>query len=186
MSQQWQPPQQPQQAWQQQPSRYPAPGPGPRPPRRRDPGTVIAFVIGGAIAVIVVIAVVAASHHGSPRPSAGAAGAAAPPAASSPAAPAQASKVTFVVTGSPAQVTYGDTGSNAQGSVPMRETMPLGNPLYYSINAQLNGSGKVSCQIIIGGKVISFATASGGYNIAMCEASKDPLTGQWKDTTKGI
>jgi hypothetical protein len=112
-----------------------------------------------------------------------------PPATSSaPAAaptPAVQHTVTFVVTGAAdADVNYGQAGSTIQGHAPMSVSQPLGNPLYYSISAQLQGDGQVSCEIQIDGKAISQATASGGYNIAMCEISKDLFNGQWKDANK--
>lgn len=37
-------------------------------------------------------------------------------------------------------------------------------------------------QIKVNGKVVSKATATGGYNIAQCEVSKDPINGGWVDT----
>ena len=60
--------------------------------------------------------------------------------------------------------------------------IPASAPLYYSINAQLQGAGSVSCKIEVGGTVISSSTATGGYNIASCEISQDPLSGRWTDT----
>jgi hypothetical protein len=114
---------------------------------------------------------------------------AAAPVASKAAAPKKAATpdtVTYIVTGSAsADVQYGTAGSTAQGHVPLKVTKKLGNPLYYSISAQLQGSGKVTCKIEVNGKAISTATASGGYNIAMCEMSKDPLSGDWTDTNQG-
>jgi lambda repressor-like predicted transcriptional regulator len=88
--------------------------------------------------------------------------------------------ITYVVTGSPADVTYGPAGSNLSGSVPMSVTTPLGSPAYYSIDAQLNGDGEVQCEIQVNGQVISSGTATGSYNIASCEISQDPITGQWQ------
>ena len=64
----------------------------------------------------------------------------------------------------------------------MQVTKPLGTPLYYSVTAQLQGGGSVSCKIEVDGKVISQSTATGGYNIASCEISQDPLSGNWTDT----
>lgn len=90
--------------------------------------------------------------------------------------------VTYVVRGSSADVTYGPEGSNFSGSVPMRVTKHLGHPQYYAISAQLNGAGSVTCKILVDGKVISKATATGGYNIADCEISPDPFSGKWEDT----
>jgi lambda repressor-like predicted transcriptional regulator len=88
--------------------------------------------------------------------------------------------ITYVVTGSSADVTYGPAGSNLSGSVPMSVTAPLGSPAFYSIDAQLNGNGEVQCEIEINGQVISSGTATGSYNIASCEISQDPITGQWQ------
>jgi hypothetical protein len=167
----------PQQQWPQ----YPPPGHRP-PPRKRATGKIIAAIIGGL--VLLVIAVAAASHAGktaSPASSASVPAFSAP-AAAAPAKPAAAGTVEFVVTGSPAQVTYGPAGTSVNGKVPMHDKHPLGNPLYYSISAQLNGGGQVTCEIKVNGTVISQAVASGGYNIAMCEVSKDPVSGQWTAT----
>ena len=108
----------------------------------------------------------------------GAAGAAQPQSAA-------AGTVTYVVTGSTADVQYGPAGSNDQGQVPMNVTKPLGSPVYYSITAQLQGGGQVACKLEVNGKTISSSTASGGYNIATCEISQDPLSGNWTDTNQG-
>lgn len=92
----------------------------------------------------------------------------------------QPDTVTYVVTGSSsASVIYGPAGSGSQGQAPMEITKPLGSPLYYSITAQLLGSGSVSCQLDVEGQVISQSTASGGYNIALCEIVD--VGGQWTD-----
>jgi len=205
-------PQDPQQPWrqdqpyyqgqQQQYQQYPPPGyppqgqpwgqpPGrpPRPPRRT--GRKILIGIASAFALIIVIGIISAAAGGgkavpktAQTPAAQAATAA--PAAtrsSAPARPAAGPKVTYVVTGTPgADVTYGPAGSSLSGHSPMRVTRKLGHALYYSIQAQLQGSGEVTVKILIGGKVISRAVASGGYNIAMAEISQNPLTGKWEDT----
>lgn len=180
---------------QQQPPQYQQPGPAPQyppqgrrqPPRRKGgKGKVVAGIIGGTVLLIVVISV--AASHGSPQAPAAtgttppAPSQAAPP--SSHAAAAAPATVTYVVTGSSADVTYGPAGSSLSGSVPMRKTDKLGSKpaAYYSIDAQLSGGGKVTCEIMISGKVISKATATGGYNIASCEISQDPFSGQWQDT----
>lgn len=105
----------------------------------------------------------------------------APSTATATQAPA-AETVTFEVSGSDAQVTYGPAGSDTSGTVPMKVTEQLGDPVYYALTAQLQGGGTVSCEIEVGGKVISRATASGGYNIASCEISPDPVNGGWEDT----
>lgn len=167
-----------------QPPQYP-PGPGHRlPPRKRRGRKIAAAITGGFVLLIVVIAVAANSGgKGSPASgsSSGATAAGAP--ATFLAAKAGAATVTYVVTGSPADVTYGPAGSSLSGSVPMRKTEKLGSKpaAYYSIDAQLSGSGKVTCEVLVSGKVISKASASGEFNIASCEVTQDPFSGQWQD-----
>jgi hypothetical protein len=176
--------------WQQPPPQYPPPGPPRHPaPRRRKRSkarTIAWAVIGSFFGIIVIIIAVSAATS----PQAPPAATGAPLATSAPPQPttaAVAATVTYVVTGSTADVTYGPAGSDATGSVPMRKTVtiPASAPLYYSISAQLQGSGTVSCEILVGGTVVSKSTASGGYNIAQCEISQDPLSGKWTDTNGG-
>lgn len=93
-----------------------------------------------------------------------------------------AQTVTYVVTGSYADVTYGPSGSDNQGTVPMSVTQPLGSPQYYAINAQLQGGGSVSCQIKVDSVTIASASASGGYNIADCEIDQNSTVGSWENT----
>ena len=73
-------------------------------------------------------------------------------------------------------------GSSLNGTVPMRVTLPLGHPQYYSISAQLNVPGRSCAKILVDGKVISVAHATGAYNIADCEIDQNPLSGTWEDT----
>src|SRR6516165_800260 len=54
-------------------------------------------------------------------------------------------QVTYVVTGSAAHVTYGPSGANFEGTGPLSVSQPLGQPQFYSINAQLTGGGSVTC-----------------------------------------
>jgi hypothetical protein len=89
-------------------------------------------------------------------------------------------KITYVVTGSAADVTYGPSGSDLQGHVPMRVTRKLKHPQYYSISAQLQGSGAVTCKILINGKVIDKARATGSFNIASCEIIQDVFGSKWE------
>jgi hypothetical protein len=94
--------------------------------------------------------------------------------------------VSYVVTGSPgASVTYGPSGSDFTGSVPMSVAAKLGSPSYYAINAQLQGSGQVTCKLKVDGVTISSATASGGFNIAGCEISQDATTSSWVNDNSG-
>jgi hypothetical protein len=185
-----------QQQWQQPPPGFPPPGPPGAPPRNPAPrkkgngGKIAGGIIGGLVLVFVIIAV--ASHGSTPTSSvpvatgapATSAAAAAAPAPATTTTGAAASTITYVVTGSSsAQVTYGPAGSNYTGSSPMRKTstIPASAPAYYSIDAQLQGGGSVSCEILVGGTIVSKGTASGGYQIATCEISQDPFSGQWQD-----
>ncbi len=94
--------------------------------------------------------------------------------------------VTYIVRGTAgAQVTYGPSGSDYNGTVPMRVTARLGDPEYYAINAQLQGYGTVRCSIEVDGIPLSTATASGGYNIADCEIGQDPVTSLWENDNTG-
>jgi hypothetical protein len=91
--------------------------------------------------------------------------------------------VEYIVTGTKggAQVTYGPAGSDFNGHVPMHVIRKLHNPAWYAITAQLQGGGHVKCEIKVNGKTISTGTARGGFNIAMCEISKNPITGKWEN-----
>jgi hypothetical protein len=60
--------------------------------------------------------------------------------------------------------------------------IPAHPAAYYSIDAQLSGGGSVTCEILVSGKVISKSTATGSYNIASCEITQDPFSGNWSDT----
>lgn len=126
---------------------------------------------GIAVAAVVVaagIAVAAVSAHGS-SPQDG-----------------SAHTVTYVTSGNTADanVTYGPAGSTVQGGVPMQASSQLGTATYYAINAQLQGDGTVSCQILIDGTAVSSASASGGYDLARCEIIRDP-SGNWIDANSG-
>lgn len=62
----------------------------------------------------------------------------------------------------------------------MHVTARLRNPLYYTITAQLQGSGAVTCRIEVNGKTIARSQATGGYNIATCQIGKGLLSGKWQ------
>jgi hypothetical protein len=102
-----------------------------------------------------------------------------------PTTPPKPDTVTYVVTGSASDITYGPAGTSLSGDVPLKVTKPLGHPSYYSISAQLQGSGHVTCKIEVNGKVISQAEAAGSYNIAMCEIVQDFLSDDWVDANAG-
>ena len=92
-------------------------------------------------------------------------------------------QVTYVATGSSADVTYGPAGSGYQGSAPLTVTKPLvGNPQFYSISAQLKNGGTVTCAIKVDGVTIVSASASGSTNVAHCAMDQD-LNGSWEVTS---
>jgi uncharacterized protein DUF732 len=98
--------------------------------------------------------------------------------------PAQSTpqQVTYVVTGSAAHVTYGPSGSNFEGTGPLSVSQPLGQPQFYSINAQLTGGGTVTCLLKVDGVTIVSNSASGNGNIASCQMDQN-LNGSWEPTT---
>lgn len=187
-------------AWAQQPAPPVTWGaPTPQPPKRSHRARNVILGVVGAVIVIGIIG--AATGGGSKKnddnkaaaPSATATTdqpAAAP--STKPAAPAPKKTTTkpkpkapdtveYIVIGSPAEVTYGPAGSSLSGHSGMHISKKLGHPSYYSISAQLSGSGKVTCEIKVKGKVVSHATATGSYNIAMCEIVQDPIGDGWTD-----
>lgn len=141
-------------------------------------GTAVTALGAGALVLML------AACHASTSSSAPPAATSAPATAAATPSPAPArvpQTVTYVVTGSgPADVTYGPAGTADTGSVPMRVTARLGSPAYYVVQAQLQGGGTVACKIKVDGHVVSAGSAAGGYNIAQCEISRDPLTGAWQ------
>jgi hypothetical protein len=92
-------------------------------------------------------------------------------------------EVTYVATGSSADVTYGPSGSGYQGAVPLTVTKQLvGNPQFYSMSVQLKSGGTVTCQIKVDGVTIVSASASGSTNVASCAMNQD-LNGSWQETS---
>ncbi|TKA13186.1 hypothetical protein [Actinacidiphila oryziradicis] len=181
--------------WGQPPAGPGAPVPGGPQPKKGRGKTVAIFA--GSFFVVLIVVVSArgggtdtktASPAASPASSAPAettasaaeaATKAAKPAATNP--KPKPNTIAYVVTGSSgADVMYGPSGSSFTGHSPMSVTKPLGHPQYYSITAQLQGSGKVTCELLVNGKVMSKGTASGGYNIATCEIVDD-FSGNWVD-----
>ena len=94
--------------------------------------------------------------------------------------------LTYRVTGTPGvAVTYGSAGSTFTGQGPLHVTTTLGGALHYSVTAWLQGSGSVTCEILIGSRVISKSVATGGHSFASCGISRNPVTGKWHDAGGG-
>jgi len=77
-----------------------------------------------------------------------------------------AQTVTFEAKGSPATVLYGRYGAEAIGRVPMDVTRPMTVETLYEITARLRGKGRVTVEILFGGRVVGKGTAVGGHAVA--------------------
>jgi hypothetical protein len=114
--------------------------------------------------------------------------------------PAPVTKVTFVVTGwGNPSITYGSDSDNRDGGgtlgqlgdgngLPWTRTMTFsGDAMYYSLSAQLEGAGDISCKIVVSGPgdaplTVSHGHASGGYNICSAQAAPSDSTGtSWQN-----
>lgn len=153
-----------------------------RPPKKKHHivRNVFLTIVGGFVLLIVIIVSATAGSSHTPTPTPSATGAP-PAAAAAKAAPKPAQdKVTFVVTGSDADVTYGQGGSEYQGHSPMSVTWKANPNDTYSIDATLNGSGSVAVKIEVNGKEISSGTATGEYQDASAAISQS-FGGHWED-----
>lgn len=133
----------------------------------------------GGCLIIVILATVFATNKGTP-----------PTTYTSPRAGASHSAgtatVTYFCTGSApdgVDITYGPEGSNYSASaLPFTKTMPIpANTQYMSTQAQLQGSGSVTCSTTTnsnGQLVRQSGTASGGYNLASAELCES-YDGTW-------
>jgi hypothetical protein len=173
----------------------------PRPPKKHRGLKITGGIVGAIVVISVISSIAGGGKKNDDKPAAAPAATAsatqadtdsqpaAEPATKAAAAPKKTKAkpkpppdtVEYIVTGSRAEVTYGPAGSSLSGHSPMTVKKPLGHPTFYSVTAQLSGSGKVTCKIEIKGKVISQATATGSYNLAMCEVMQDPMGDGWID-----
>ena len=108
--------------------------------------------------------------------------------------PATPTKVEFVVSGSAPEgidITYGPSGSNFAGPSTLDGTARMSVPFdanadYYSMNAQLQGDGSITCKIVVTGPgdaplTASHGAASGSYNICTAQATSDDGGQTWQD-----
>ncbi len=108
--------------------------------------------------------------------------------------------VTFTVTGwGDPSITYGSDSDNRDGggtlgqlgdgnALPWTRSLPFsGDASYYSVNAQLEGAGDISCKIVVSGPgdnpaTVSSGHASGGYSICAAQAAPSDSTGlSWQN-----
>jgi hypothetical protein len=106
-----------------------------------------------------------------------------------------ATTVTFTVTGwGNPSITYGSDSDNRDGggqlgemgdgnALPWTRSVKFsGDAMYYSVSAQLEGSGDISCKIVVTGPgddplTVASGHASGSYNICSAQAAPDNADG---------
>ena len=181
-------PQQPQPGWGQQPYGQP---PFPQPPKKSGAGKIIGIGCLGIIGLFVLIAIagaLASSGSGSKKPSSSNAVRPAASPSTSPTKQAAQKTVVFKVWGTapagalgPLDITYGSDTDNRKGTFDngtFEATLPLNkNAMYYTVSAQLQGSGDIDCSVTVDGKTKK-GHASGGYNICDAQLSSG-LLGGW-------
>ncbi|GAQ50963.1 hypothetical protein [Streptomyces acidiscabies] len=167
----------------------------PQPPKKRSVGKTIGIGCGGAFGLLVVLGIVGALVSGGDDKESS--GTKVTPTTSRVERPATDAKpktehkpktVVLKVWGTapagalgPMNITYGSDNDTRQGTFKNGEfttTLPLHNDaLYYTITAQLQGSGDINCSVTITDHTEK-AHASGGYNICHAQANKG-IFGGW-------
>lgn len=112
-------------------------------------------------------------------------GGSASPAGSGPAqsSAASAGTVTYLIRGTASADSYAEFGPDLDilhHRVPMRLTQRLADASFYNLTAYLQTSGRVTCEILVNGRVIARGRASGSFVTCSLEISEDPFTGRWQ------
>ena len=152
---------------------------------RTIPGKILAAIC-GIVLLLVVIAVAQGASKAS-LSSDSASGSSATAVATPASAKVTTHTIKFVVTGSPADVTYGHGGTSTHGTVPMKVTEPLlGSATDYTLTAVLgDAGGVVKVKIYIDGKLIAHAKATGVFQSAEAVVGRNMFTGQWENGLGG-
>lgn len=156
---------------------------------RTVPGKILAAICG--IVLLLVIVAVAQGASKTSLSSASTSSTTPDSSATTVATPAAAKStkhtIKFVVTGSPADVTYGHGGTSTHGTVPMKVTEPLlGSATDYTLTAVLgDAGGVVKVKIYIDGKLIAHAKATGVFQSAEAVVGRNMFTGQWENGLGG-
>ncbi|MET7380957.1 hypothetical protein ABZT08_19410 [Streptomyces sp. NPDC005526] len=172
--------------------------PPPQPPKKKGKGKIAGL---GCLGVVVLLGIVSAVSGGGSDKSDDSKSAASASKQEKPAAGKGGSKskadtkkdsdkktVVFKVWGTaPAgalgslDITYGSDSDNRKGKFAngkFEATMPVDkDAMYFSVTAQLQGSGDINCSVTIGGKTKK-GHASGGYNICQTQLNSG-LLGGW-------
>ncbi|MET9175989.1 hypothetical protein ACSP97_04990 [Streptomyces sp. SCPE 10] len=181
-------------------------GPPPPPPKKRGAGKIIGFGCLGIVGLFVVIGIIAAlagggsssdkssssadgsSKTGTKKDDKPAGGGKTDDTKNSGDSKSDKKTVVFKVWGTapagalgPLDITYGSDSDNRKGKFADGEftaTLPLSkDAMYYSVTAQLQGSGDIQCSVTIGDKTKK-GHASGGYNICQTQLNAG-LLGGW-------
>ena len=156
---------------------------------RTIPGKILAGICGFVLLLVIVAVAQGASKTdlSSDSASASTPGSSATAVATPAAAKITKHTVRLVVTGSPADVTYGHGGSSTHATVPMNVTEPLlGSATDYTVTAVLSDTGgTVKVKIYIDGKLIAHAKAIGAFQVADAVITRNLFTGQWESGLGG-
>lgn len=193
----------------------PPSGGTPPPPKKRHRARNVLAIIGSLVLLLIIVAVATGGHSntntsssanasssgsgGSPAPASQAAAAPTPSPTPTLQPPTQ---VEFIVSGyapgdgygSGPTVDYGsDSDTHEAQPASIDGTLTYSVPYdpsaqYYSVNAQLTGSGNLSCKIVVTGPypdkplTVSSGSASGGYSICSAQAAPtDPSGLTWNN-----
>lgn len=87
-------------------------------------------------------------------------------------------KITYVVSGSSSDVTYGKLAPN-HGKSSMKVTQAMGNDQVFNLTTELNKPGKSTVEILVNGKKVASATATTNKSVASITVSRNFTTGGW-------
>ena len=140
---------------------------------------VTAFTIMVSLAVLMVFGVVVYENGGYGNTAAGLPSVQPAQVPQQPVAQAPGDVITYVATGSPALIDYGEEASDP-GTVPMRVTRPMDGDQFYHLIASLDEvGGTTDIQILVDGTVICQADSAGKYMTVSVTVYRNLLTDKW-------
>lgn len=96
--------------------------------------------------------------------------------------PTPAGAVTYLVGGAASADSYAEFGADLDSwhhRLPMRVTLQLADASWYTLTAYLQTSGRVTCEILVNGRIVARGRASGSFVTCSLEISRDPFSGAW-------